>query len=65
MVGFRGRLEFDASKPDGTSRKLLDTRKLDALGWRARIGLREGVQMAYEDYLRVAQGARRLGAIAS
>jgi GDP-L-fucose synthase len=65
VVGFRGRLEFDASKPDGTSRKLLDTRKLDALGWRARIGLREGAQMAYEDYLRVAQGARRLGAIAS
>jgi GDP-L-fucose synthase len=65
MVGFRGRLEFDASKPDGTSRKLLDTRKLDALGWRARIGLREGAQLAYEDYLRVAQGARRLGAIAS
>ena len=53
VVGFRGRLEFDATKPDGTPRKLLDTERMDRLGWRARIGLREGVGMAYEDYCRV------------
>jgi GDP-L-fucose synthase len=50
VVGFRGRLEFDGSKPDGTPRKLLDTGKLGGLGWRARIGLREGIARAYEDF---------------
>ena len=50
VVGFRGRLEFDASKPDGTLRKLLDISKLDGLGWRFKIGLRDGVRMAYEEY---------------
>jgi GDP-L-fucose synthase len=50
VVGFRGRLEFDAAKPDGTPRKLLDTSRLERLGWRSRIGLREGIGMAYEDF---------------
>jgi GDP-L-fucose synthase len=50
VVGFRGRLEFDATKPDGTPRKLLDTSRLERLGWRARIGLREGIGQAYEDF---------------
>jgi GDP-L-fucose synthase len=50
VVGFRGRLEFDASKPDGTPRKLLDTGRLRQLGWRAQIGLRDGVRMAYEEF---------------
>jgi GDP-L-fucose synthase len=47
VVGYRGRLEFDASKPDGTPRKLLDVSKLHALGWRAEIGLREGLEQTY------------------
>src|SRR5262249_1537093 len=50
-VGFRGKIVFDASKPDGTPRKLLDTSKLTALGWRPRIGLREGLDSAYRWYL--------------
>jgi len=50
VVGFRGRLAFDASKPDGTPRKLLDTGRMERLGWRARIELREGVGKAYEDF---------------
>ena len=50
VVGFRGRLEFDALKPDGTPRKLLDTDRMERLGWRSRIGLREGVGMAYENF---------------
>lgn len=50
VVGFRGRLEFDASKPDGMPRKLLDTSQMERLGWRARIGLREGVDAAYRQY---------------
>jgi GDP-L-fucose synthase len=43
-VGFRGVLEFDTSKPDGTPRKLMDSSRLAALGWRARIGLAEGLK---------------------
>jgi GDP-L-fucose synthase len=52
VVGFKGRLEFDASKPDGTPRKLLDTGRMEKLGWRAQIGLRQGVAMAYEAFRR-------------
>lgn len=47
VVGFRGELVFDASKPDGTPRKLVDTTKINALGWRPRIGLEEGIELAY------------------
>ncbi len=48
--GFAGRIVFDASKPDGTPRKLLDVSRLQALGWSARIGLREGIAATFEDY---------------
>ena len=48
--GFRGRIVFDASKPDGTPRKLLDVSRLKALGWAARIGLRDGIAATFEDY---------------
>ncbi|MGH8687197.1 MAG: GDP-L-fucose synthase family protein [Burkholderiales bacterium] len=51
VVGYRGGLEFDASKPDGTPRKLLDVGRLEALGWRSRIPLREGARLAYEDFV--------------
>lgn len=44
IVGFEGRFEFDTTKPDGTPRKLVDTSKLDGLGWRAKISLEEGVR---------------------
>jgi GDP-L-fucose synthase len=47
VVGYRGRIVFDSSKPDGTPRKLLDVSRLAALGWRARIGLAEGMAQAY------------------
>jgi GDP-L-fucose synthase len=50
VVGFRGALRFDASKPDGTPRKLLDTRRVNALGWQPRIELREGLRSTYEWY---------------
>lgn len=48
VVGFEGRIVYDASKPDGTPRKLLDVSRLAALGWRARTPLREGIRLAYE-----------------
>ncbi len=52
VVGFRGRIVFDASKPDGTPRKLLDVSRLHALGWQHRTGLREGIGLAYADFLK-------------
>jgi len=50
VVGFSGRLEFDTSKPDGTPRKLLDTSKLQALGWQPAIRLDEGIASTYNWY---------------
>lgn len=50
-VGYEGGFIYDASKPDGTPRKLLDTSRLAALGWQPRIGLREGIALAYQDFL--------------
>jgi GDP-L-fucose synthase len=47
VVGFKGKLLFDSSKPDGTPRKLLDVRKLHALGWRHKISLADGLRDAY------------------
>jgi GDP-L-fucose synthase len=51
VVGWRGELEFDTSMPDGTPRKLLDVSRLAALGWKASIGLREGIEQTYRWYL--------------
>jgi GDP-L-fucose synthase len=50
-VGYEGRLVFDASKPDGTPRKLMDVSRLHSLGWRHTTELREGIRMAYADFL--------------
>ena len=49
VVGFDGRIVFDATKPDGTPRKLLDVSRLSALGWRARTPLPEGIAKAYAE----------------
>jgi len=51
VVGFRGRITWDASKPDGTPRKLMDVSRFSALGWKARIGLREGIEKTYASFL--------------
>jgi GDP-L-fucose synthase len=51
VVGFEGRLRYNSERPDGTPRKLLDTARLTALGWRPRIGLEEGLAGAYRWYL--------------
>jgi GDP-L-fucose synthase len=56
VVGYRGRISFDTSKPDGTPRKLMDVGRLHSLGWRAKIGLRDGLALAYADFL---TGTRR------
>src|SRR6201996_2670086 len=59
VVGFAGDLRFDASKPDGTPRKLLDTSRINRLGWQPRVGLEEGIREAYDWFLEnVARDAR-------
>jgi len=62
VVRFEGRLSFDASKPDGTPRKLMDSGRLRALGWTPRIGLRDGVGQVYDWYARrLAEGSPARG----
>lgn len=51
IVGFEGNLAWDTSKPDGTPRKLMDVTKLHNLGWKHKIGLEEGIKLAYNNYL--------------
>lgn len=51
VVGFKGELTFDASKPDGTPRKLMDVSKLHQQGWKHKVELKEGLALAYQDYL--------------
>jgi GDP-L-fucose synthase len=58
VVGFRGEIIFDPSKPDGTPRKLMDISRLAALGWKPHISLREGLAITYRHFLEEHQGAR-------
>ncbi|HRI24075.1 MAG TPA: GDP-L-fucose synthase [Ferruginibacter sp.] len=51
VTGYSGNLVFDTSKPDGTPRKLLDVSKINALGWRYKTSLKEGMSIAYQDFL--------------
>ena len=51
IIGFNGEIKFDLSKPDGTPRKLLDISKIKKLGWKPQISLKEGIAMAYRDFL--------------
>ncbi len=61
VTGFNGRITWDASKPDGTPRKLMDVSRLTGLGWKARIGLREGIEKTYASFLaEKAAGTLRL-----
>jgi GDP-L-fucose synthase len=50
-VGFTGRIELDTTKPDGAPRKLMDSSRLNALGWQAKVGLKQGLAHAYEDFV--------------
>lgn len=58
VVGFAGRIATDPSKPDGTARKLMDVSRLDQMGWRARIGLEDGVAETYQWFLANAEALR-------
>jgi GDP-L-fucose synthase len=50
VVGYRGNIKFDASRPDGTPRKLLDVSRVKSIGWIAQTRLRQGIELTYEDY---------------
>lgn len=52
VVGYRGRVEFDPSQPDGAPRKMLDSSKISSMGWKPRIPLEEGIRSTYEWFLR-------------
>ena len=49
IVGYQGTIVFDASKPDGTPRKLMDVSKLSSFGWKASIELKEGIEQVYKE----------------
>lgn len=51
IVGYKGKIEYDDSKPDGTYRKLLDSSIINSLGWRAKVRLEEGLAITYKDFL--------------
>jgi GDP-L-fucose synthase len=59
VTGYKGRLAFDATKPDGTKRKLMDVSRLKALGWQATIGLEDGLRETYAWFLQNQEGYRQ------
>ena len=50
-VGYAGQIEFDTSKPDGAPRKWMDSSRLNALGWQTKVDLRQGLAIAYQDFV--------------
>ena len=55
IVGFKGEIIWDTSKPDGTPRKLMDVSKLYGLGWHHKIALEDGIKLAYQDFLKLTE----------
>ena len=55
IVGFKGEIFWDTSKPDGTPRKLMDVSKLHGLGWHHKIALEDGIKLAYQDFLKLTE----------
>lgn len=58
IVGFQGDIVWDRSKPDGTPRKLLDISRMETLGWKAKIGLEDGIRATYEWFLKSSADER-------
>ncbi|GAB6048797.1 GDP-L-fucose synthase [Methyloparacoccus murrellii] len=59
VTGYTGRIEFDPGKPDGTPRKLMDSTRLNTLGWKASVALETGLRLAYEDFLKRPENQAR------
>jgi GDP-L-fucose synthase len=55
VIGYEGIFHFDTSKPDGTPRKLLDTSKINKLGWFPKIELREGIKKTVEEFIKLIE----------
>jgi len=53
ITGYKGKIAFDISKPDGTPRKLMDISKLSSLGWKASIHLKDGIKKVYEQNFQI------------
>jgi GDP-L-fucose synthase len=51
IIGYQGELVFDSSKPDGTKRKVVDTSKINSLGWNSRTSLKAGIELVYSDFI--------------
>jgi GDP-L-fucose synthase len=62
IVGYRGKITFDTSKPDGTPRKLMDSSRLIALGWTPEISLENGIKQTYEWFLKNAPAPATMAA---
>ena len=65
VIGYQGHIGFDSTKPDGTPRKWMDSSRLNRLGWRAKVDLRNGLQQAYDDFLKTAANAAKKAGSAS
>lgn len=61
IVGYQGKIVWDSTKPDGTPRKLLDTSRINQLGWRPRISLRDGLTQTYQSFLEELAAGRLRG----
>ena len=59
VVGYSGHIDFDRTKPDGTPRKLMDSSRLNSLGWQAQVHLKDGLTKAYQDYLANSEALRK------
>lgn len=59
VVGYQGSIGFDVNKPNGTARKLMDSGRLNSLGWQAQVNLKDGLTKAYEDYLTSSEVLRK------
>ena len=59
IIGYKGKIEWDSSKPNGTPRKLLDVSKAEKLGWHYKTELKDGIKLAYEDFLNNSIRAER------
>ena len=59
VVGYQGNIGFDVTKPDGTAKKLMDSGRLNSLGWIAQVNLKDGLNKAYQDYLANTEALRK------
>ena len=59
VVGYQGRIDFDTTKLDGSARKLMDSGRLNSLGWHAQVSLKDGLAKAYQDYLANSEVLRK------